>query len=64
MKKESIRTVPIDSHRILLSRQELLGGMISPKKVIHQTLVTTYGLQYSEYSGIFDHVIIMDDLFR
>ena len=51
-------------YRILLSRQELLGGMISPKKVIHQTLVTTYGLQYSEYSGIFDHVIIMDDLFR
>lgn len=50
-------------HRTLLSRQELLEGMISPKKVIHQTLVTTYGLQYSEYSGIFDHVIIMDDLF-
>ena len=51
-------------YRVLLSRQELLGGIISPKKVIHQTLVTTFGLQYNEYSGIFDHVITMDDLFK
>ena len=51
-------------HRTLISRQELLGEMISPKKVIHQTLVTTYGLRYNEYSGVFDHVIIMDDLFK
>ena len=48
----------------LFSVKELLGGMISPRKIIHQTLVTTFGLQYNEYSGIFDHVITMDDLFK
>ena len=51
-------------YKVLLSRQELLGGIISPRKIIHQTLVTTFGLQYNEYSGIFDHVITMDDLFK
>jgi len=26
--------------------------------------VTTYGLTYNEYSGIFQHVITLDDLFK
>ena len=33
------------------------GGIIS-------TLVTTYGLQYNQYSGRFEKVVTMDDLFR
>ena len=29
----------------------------------HQTLVTTYGLKYNEYSGIFQNVVTLEDLF-
>ena len=28
----------------------------------HQTLVTTYGLKYNEYSGIFQNVVTLEDL--
>lgn len=50
-------------YRVLLHRQELLAQEISPKFSIYNTLVTTFGLTYNEYSGIFSNVITMDDLF-
>ncbi len=50
-------------YQLLSNRQVILASKISPKKVIHQTLITTYGLSYNEYSGIFSKVITLDDLF-
>ena len=57
-------TVSQAYNRKLMHRQQLLLDMISPRWAIHQTLITTYGLTYNVYSGIFSRVIIMDDLFR
>lgn len=51
-------------YRVLLHRQELLAQEISPKFSIYNTLVTTFGLTYNEYSGIFSNVITVDDLFN
>ena len=50
-------------HRILINRQELLEKEISAGKAIHNTLITTYGLKYNEYSTFFDNVITMEALF-
>lgn len=33
------------------------------KMIIHNTLITTYGLKYNEYSSDFDSVVTLDDLF-
>ena len=49
-------------HRTLINRQGLLEE-ISTGKVIHNTLITTYGLKYNEYSTFFDNVITMEALF-
>ncbi len=51
-------------YQVLLHRQEILAEEISPKYSIHNTLVTTFGLAYNEYSGIFSSVITLDDLFE
>lgn len=50
-------------YKTLMNRQILLAKELSPKLIIHNTLITTYGLKYNEYSGIFDNVITLDDLF-
>ena len=50
-------------YQVLLHRQELLAKEISPKISIHNTLITTFGLSYNEYSGIFSRIITLDDLF-
>lgn len=50
-------------YRVLLKRQEILSKEVSPKISIHNTLITTFGLIYNEYSGIFSNVITLDDLF-
>ena len=57
-------TVDKDYYRVLLKRQEILAKELSPKVTIHNTLITTFGLTYNEYSGIFSHVITFDDLFE
>lgn len=51
-------------HRILMNRQLLLEQELSSKMTIHNTLITTYGLKYNEYSGFFDNVITLEDLFQ
>lgn len=53
-----------DYYMKLLNRQELLAKELSPKVIVHNTLVTTYGLRYNEYSSIFDNVVVLDDLFE
>ena len=50
-------------HRILTHRRELLSEAVSPKTVVHSTLITTYGLKRNEYSGFFSSVVAMEDLF-
>lgn len=50
-------------HAILTNRQGLLEECIPKGFVVHSTLITTYGLKYNEYSGDFDNVITIDDLF-
>lgn len=50
-------------YRKLQDRQRLLYGQLPKKTVIHHTLITTYGLAYNEYSGIFQNTVVLDDLF-
>lgn len=53
---------PTDYHK-LLHRLEILSEEISPKITIHNTLITTFGLVYNEYSGVFSNIITLEDLF-
>ena len=50
-------------YHTLLHRAELLSKEIPQKYSIYNTLITTFGLHYNEYSGIFTNVITLDDLF-
>lgn len=47
----------------LLNRHGILQESVPRSKTILNTLITTYGLKYNEYSGIFTNVVTMDDLF-
>lgn len=42
-----------DYYRVLLHRQEVLAREVSPKVVVHNTLVTAFGLVQNKYSIIF-----------
>lgn len=53
-----------DYYLILLNRENLLKKEVSPKVVIRNTLVTTFGLKRNEYSSVFSNVILLDDLFE
>ena len=53
-----------DYDRVLRQRQALLETELTRKQVVHNTLITTYGLKYNQYSGIFSDVITLDDLFK
>ena len=57
-------TVTKGYYRQLLRRQEALAKRISPKSVVHSTLITTFGLRHNEYGGAFTNVVTLDDLFR
>ena len=57
-------TVSKDYHKTLVHRVNLLQQHLSRKMVIHNVLVTTYGLTYNEYSGDFVKTITLDDLFE
>ena len=51
-------------HGKLLTREEVLAKELSPKMMIHKTLITTLGLKPNEYSNDFDNVVVLDDLFK
>lgn len=53
-----------DYYRKLLHRQEMLMEEVSPKVSVRSTLITTYGLERNEYSGIFTNTVLLDDLFE
>ena len=57
-------TVNKEYYQKLLRRQELLMEAVSPKVSIRSTIITTYGLEHNEYSGVFTNVILLDDLFE
>ena len=50
-------------HMVLVNRQGLLANSLQRGDIIHSTLITTYGLKYNEYSGDFDNVITLENLF-
>lgn len=52
-----------DDYRLLLHRDELLRESVPRRKTVQNILITTFGLVYNEYSGIFADVITLDDLF-
>ena len=57
-------TVDNQYDRLLRNRQSLLKEAVPKKSIVHNTLITTYGIKHNEYRWSFDNVIIMDDLFR
>ena len=57
-------TVTKAYERILAHRINLLSEHLPQRSVIHSTLITTYGLTYNEYSGSFQRVVTLDDLFQ
>ena len=50
-------------YKELLERQDMLEEMIPPRMIVHNTLITTDGLKYNEYSTVFANVITLKDLF-
>ena len=57
-------TISKEYYHILLHRLKILSKEISSKITIHNTLITTFGLQYNEYSGVFSNVITLENLFE
>ena len=60
----SIFTVNKQYDLILRNRQAILETIIPRNAVVHNTLITTHGLKYNEYSGVFDQVVTLDALFQ
>ncbi len=56
-------TVTKSYYSKLVHRQNLLIERLPKRTVIHNVLVTTEGLTYNEYSGVFQNVVTIDDLF-
>ena len=56
-------TVDKKYYKILLSRPEKIKKVVSPKISVYSTLITTFGLKQNEYSGVFNNVITLDELF-
>ncbi len=51
-------------HKTLVHRTNVLVEHLSRKTSIHNTLITTYGLEYNEYSNAFVNTITLDALFQ
>lgn len=49
-------------YKELMERQDMLEEMIPSRMVVHNTLITTEGLKYNEYSTVFANVITLNDL--
>lgn len=48
----------------MLHRVEMLRGLLSPKQMVHLTLITTFGLVSGKHSGKVQRVVTCDDLFE
>lgn len=52
------------SHLDLVRKDRVLGEYIKKKQIIHNTLITTYGIKDNEYRFDYTNVITLDDLFK
>lgn len=50
-------------HQTLVRRTNIMVERLPRKTAIHNTLITTYGLVYNIYSGDFQQIITLDNLF-
>ena len=50
-------------YKKIASRVNKIHEELPKKYAVHSTLITTYGLVYNEYSGAFQQVITLEDLF-
>lgn len=50
-------------HFTLVRRKNMLKELIRKREIVHNTLISTYGLVRNEYSDDFVHSITLDDLF-
>lgn len=50
-------------NRKISSRMNKIHEEVPKRFAVHSTLITTYGLSYNEYSGAFQQVITLEDLF-
>ena len=56
-------TVNGEYNKKIASRANKLHEDLPKKYAVHSTLITTYGLTYNEYSGAFQQVITLEELF-
>lgn len=52
-----------DEEAKLRNRIEALKQTLSPKKTVHLTMITTYGVAHGKHSGIAQNQVVLDDLF-
>ncbi len=52
-----------NSHLDLVRKNKVLSEYIKKKQIIHNTLITTYGIKDNEYKNDYMNVITLDDLF-
>ena len=53
-----------NEYSLLERRVESLRKSLKVKGTVFPTLVTTYGLKYNMYSGLFQNILTLDDLFN
>lgn len=53
-----------DCYLKIMDRTNSLYEKINKKKIVHNTLITTFGLDLNEYSSVFNNVITIDELFK
>ena len=57
-------TVNKEYHFKIVQRNNQLAELLPRHASIHNVLVSTYGIKDNEYSGDFQSVVCLDDLFR
>ncbi len=53
-----------DYYLKIMERTNSLYEKINKKKIVNNTLITTFGLELNEYSSAFNNVITIDELFK
>lgn len=56
-------TISKTYYEILKEREVILSEHIPRRMAIHNTLITTFGLKYNNYSTVFNNIITLNDLF-
>ncbi len=56
-------TVNKSYYEKLKEREVILSEHIPKRMAIHNTLITTFGLKYNNYSSVFNNIITLNDLF-